>query len=98
MKKTFRLKFYRLVFILLAIVFSTPFTATSLFAREPKDDVVYFIDGSLFSGVILDINRNKIRIKHKDGRIFEFPTKNIYKFSSDRHFREIYRQSIDKNP
>lgn len=98
MKKTILSKFCRIALALGAIAFSTPFTSPSLSAREPTVDVVYFIDGSLFSGVILDINRNRIRIQHKDGRVFEFPTKNIYKFSSVRHFREIYRQSIEKNP
>ena len=62
-------------------------------AQEFTEEVVYFIDGTSVRGIIININRDKIRIKQKDDSVIERPTKKIYKFSTDRSFREIYRQA-----
>ena len=62
-------------------------------AQEFKEEVVYFIDGTSVRGIIIDINRYKIRIKQKDGSVIERPTKKIYRFSTDRSFGELYRQA-----
>lgn len=72
-------------------------TISAGLAQQPTEDVVYFIDGSQITGTILDIDRNFIYLKTKDGRFIKAPTENLYKFSSRRHFREIYRQSIIQN-
>lgn len=97
MKKTTSLKFACIGFLIFTLVHVLPFTTSEVFAQKKTVDVVYFVDGSSFAGTILDMNRNFIRIKDEDDRIFEFPTKNIYKFSSARPFREIYRKSIEAN-
>lgn len=62
-------------------------------AQEFKEEVVYFIDGTSVRGIIIDINRYKIRIKQKDDSVIERPTKKIYRFSTDRSFGELYRQA-----
>jgi len=66
-----------------------------LYAQEPMEDVVYFKDGSSVRGTIVEINREKVRILQKDGKIIERPTKEVQRFSSDRSFKDIYRQKIE---
>ena len=62
-------------------------------AKEFTEEVVYFIDGTSVRGIIIDIDRYKIRIKQKDDSVIERSTKKIYRFSTDRSFGEIYRQA-----
>ena len=62
-------------------------------AQEFIEEVVYFIDGTSVRGIIIDIDRYKIRIKQKDDSVIERSTKKIYRFSTDRSFGEIYRQA-----
>jgi len=59
------------------------------------EDVVYFTDGSIAKGTIIHINRKKIRIKKSDGTIIERSIRLLYRFSSKRHFRELYQQSVE---
>ena len=66
-----------------------------LYALEPMDDVVYFTDGSTARGTIIHISREKIRIKQSDGTIVERPVMFLYRFSSQRHFREIYQRAVE---
>ncbi|MFC1815867.1 OmpW family protein [Thermodesulfobacteriota bacterium] len=66
-----------------------------LYAQEQMEDVVYFIDGSSIRGTIVEINREKVRILQKDGKIVELSFKEIQRFSSDRSFKDMYRQKIE---
>ncbi len=71
------------------------FYGPELYAQEQTEETVYFTDGSIARGVIIHINREKIRIKQKDGSIIERPVENLYRFSSKRPFREIYEQALE---
>ena len=64
-------------------------------AGEEMDEVVYFIDGSSVRGTIVYINREKIQVRQPDGTIIERSTKKIYRFSTQRSFREIYEQALE---
>ena len=66
-----------------------------LCAQGPIEDIVYFIDGSISMGTIVHVNRIKITVRLPDGTIIERPIKYLYRFSSRRHFREIYEQSVE---
>ena len=80
------------------------FYGPELYAQEQTEETVYFTDGSIARGVIIHINREKIRIKQTDGTIIDRPVENLYRFSSKRPFREIYNQAVEmenrkfKNP
>ena len=71
------------------------FYPQELYAQEQTEETVYFTDGSIARGVIIHINREKIRIKQTDGSIIERPVENLYRFSSKRPFREIYEQALE---
>ena len=64
-------------------------------AREPTDEIVYFTDGSVIRGFILQINMKIIRIALTQGTVIERPVALLYRFYSKRHFSEIYRQSLE---
>ena len=66
-----------------------------LLAQETKPETVHFIDGSIVSGTIIEINREIIRIRQPDGKIIKRSVREIHRFSSGRSFKEIYRQAVD---
>ena len=93
---TFKLVFTILTsFICAAVISFGCFYNQDLFAQEPGKDVVYFTDGSIAMGTIDHISRKKIRVKLPDGTIIERPITFLYRFSSKRHFREIYERSVE---
>ena len=84
--------------VALALVLST--VSPGVCVSEPvaggeMDEVVYFIDGSSLRGTIVHINREKIQVRQPDGTIIERSTRKIYRFSTQRPFREIYRQAVE---
>jgi len=89
----FRSSVFRIILVLaLSIGY---FYGPELYAQEQTEETVYFTDGSIARGVIIHINREKIRIKQTDGSIIERPVENLYRFSSKRPFREIYEQALE---
>ena len=82
-------------FICAAVLPVDWFYAQITYAQEATEDVVYFIDGSIVRGTIAQISREKIRIKQADGTIIERPVMFLYRFSSKRHFTEIYDRAVE---
>jgi len=83
-----------LVIIIIALLSVGGSPASELYAQEQKEEAIYFIDGNSVKGIILEINREKIRIQLKNGDIIERSIKDIHRFSSGRPFIEIYRQAV----
>jgi hypothetical protein len=83
------------LFICSTVVSIGCFYNQELYAQEPMEDVVYFTDGIIARGTIIHISRNKIRIKQSDGIIIERSIMFLYRFSSKRHFREIYERAVE---
>jgi hypothetical protein len=71
------------------------FSKGVVYAHEPYEDVVYFIDGTVVKGKITRISRQIIQIKQADGTIIERPVMFLYRFSSKRHFTEIYDRAVE---
>jgi len=82
-------------FMCAAVLPADWFHARITYAQEATEDVVYFIDGSIVRGTITQISREKIRIKQADGTIIERPVMFLYRFSSKRHFTEIYDRAVE---
>jgi len=83
------------VLIYITFLSSDGSSISELYAQEQKEEAIYFVDGTIATGIILEINREKIRIQLKDGNIIECSSKKIYRFSTERPFREIYRHAVE---
>jgi len=92
----FKTAFIILCLIIGAIAGSVVYSHTqNAYAQEPTEDVVYFIDGIVARGTIIQIDRKKIRIRQADGTVIERPVVFLYRFSSKRHFTEIYDRALE---
>lgn len=67
-----------------------------VYAQEQNDDVIYFKNGRTLRGTIIDIREGKIRIKKKDGNIYEGAMQDIIRFTSNRPVEELYKQPVVK--
>jgi hypothetical protein len=84
------------IFLILAILIAGILLSSGLEAQE--QETVYFKDGTIVTGRIIKLNPEKIRIEQEDGSIIVRSTRDIYKFSSGRSFRDIYFNAIEPGP
>ena len=66
-----------------------------LYAQDQKEDVIYLINGGIIRGKILDIKKDTISIRQKDGYFFKYNVNEILRFVSDRSVSEIYKESAE---
>ncbi len=86
----------RKIIICLFLIMTCVLLSSNLPAQERTDDIVYLVNGSFMRGTIIEIKKDIMTFRKKDGTVVELKTSAVMRFSSDRPVKELYRGEIDQ--
>ncbi len=86
----------RKIIIGLFLIMTCILLSSNLPAQEQKDDIVYLVNGSSMRGTIIEIKKDIMTFRKKDGTVVELKTSEVMRFSSNRPVRKLYREETDQ--